>query len=250
MKINCDVVQDLMQGYVEGSLSEESIKLVEEHVAKCEACKAKLEEIKQINDELDGVGSIFSDSLETHDHNGEAGSFKSFKRVLFFQKLMAIFVAIALTGTVCYGVFDYVLNYNSYVPYEEADISINSEGDVILDNAYNVDYTNRYLVDSSTGERQCIVFVHLSSSIYQRHHEKPVGVRIIGNIVSQGDHKSDYSDDILNENVIAVYYASKDFLKSQIYKNEWEISSEASDGERQAVLDEIAEGSVLLWEKN
>ena len=58
MKMNCNIAQDLMQAYVEGTLSEDSIKVVEEHVAECKTCRDKLEEIKRINAKLDDMESI------------------------------------------------------------------------------------------------------------------------------------------------------------------------------------------------
>jgi len=46
MIVNCDVIQDLLPLYAEELVSDNSRKLVEEHVQQCNACKKCLEKIK------------------------------------------------------------------------------------------------------------------------------------------------------------------------------------------------------------
>ena len=46
MKMKCSVIQDLMPSYVDEICSQDSRDMVEEHVAECEQCKARLEKIK------------------------------------------------------------------------------------------------------------------------------------------------------------------------------------------------------------
>ena len=46
MKMKCSVIQDLMPSYVDEICSQDSRDIVEEHVAECEQCKARLENIK------------------------------------------------------------------------------------------------------------------------------------------------------------------------------------------------------------
>lgn len=250
MTMNCNIVQDLMQAYAEGTLSEDSKKFVEEHVAECKTCRDELDEIKRINAELDDMESVPVSDKTLEWNEGEAGSFKSFKKWLGLRRLMSVILAVVLTGTVCYGLFMYIVEYDSYVPYDEAGISINTEGDIIIDNYYQFNFTERVLADDLGGEKHRIIFIYLSSSIYQRHNQEPDGIRIMGNVNDSGNEYVGNDGFLLDDNVIAVYYASKQFLNSNQYQHEWQISSGASDGERQAVLEEIAEGSVLLWEKD
>lgn len=46
MKMKCSVIQDLMPSYVDEICSQDSRELVQEHVAECEQCKAKLEKLE------------------------------------------------------------------------------------------------------------------------------------------------------------------------------------------------------------
>ena len=43
----CEIVQDLLIGYADDVLNPESKKLVEKHLAECEKCKKRLEEIQK-----------------------------------------------------------------------------------------------------------------------------------------------------------------------------------------------------------
>ena len=44
-KTECEIVQDLLLGYVDNVLNEESKKIVEKHLAECKECQTKLNEI-------------------------------------------------------------------------------------------------------------------------------------------------------------------------------------------------------------
>ena len=46
-KTECEIVQDLLLGYVDGVLNAESKKLVEKHLSECEKCRKKLEDIRK-----------------------------------------------------------------------------------------------------------------------------------------------------------------------------------------------------------
>jgi len=46
-KIECKIVQDLLLGYVDNVLNEESKKIVEKHLSECDMCQKRLMEIKQ-----------------------------------------------------------------------------------------------------------------------------------------------------------------------------------------------------------
>ena len=57
---------------------------------------------------------------------------------------------------------------------------------------------------------------------------------------------------MLDTDVIAVYYASKNFIrkdKSFNYKRELLIPPGVSETERQAMIDELMADSTLLWKK-
>lgn len=46
MKINCQIIEDLLPLYIDDVCSKESKAMIEEHLSSCESCKAKLEAYK------------------------------------------------------------------------------------------------------------------------------------------------------------------------------------------------------------
>ena len=52
MKRECEIVQDLLLGYVDNVLNTESKKLVEKHLLQCSNCQKRLEEIKKDINEI------------------------------------------------------------------------------------------------------------------------------------------------------------------------------------------------------
>lgn len=45
-KTECEIVEDLLLGYVDGVLNTESKKLVDKHLLECDNCLKRLNEIK------------------------------------------------------------------------------------------------------------------------------------------------------------------------------------------------------------
>ena len=46
-KTECEIVQDLLLGYVDDTLNAESNRLVEKHLVECENCIERLKEMKE-----------------------------------------------------------------------------------------------------------------------------------------------------------------------------------------------------------
>ncbi len=62
MKLDCCVVRDLLPLYEEELLSEETARLVAQHLAECELCR---EESKQLSEEsLDGAGNCTQENVD------------------------------------------------------------------------------------------------------------------------------------------------------------------------------------------
>lgn len=53
MRLDCDVIGDLMPLYVEELASEKSCEFVEEHVKECECCKNKLQAMKEPEEKIE-----------------------------------------------------------------------------------------------------------------------------------------------------------------------------------------------------
>jgi hypothetical protein len=105
MKNNCDVVTDLLPLYVDGVCSEESKKLVEEHLEECEACRNASRMLQE-------------DITIQQDH--DVNIIKGVKRRIFIEKIVLAIIAVVVAGSIliCGGI--YMLS--SYVPMTEVSL--------------------------------------------------------------------------------------------------------------------------------
>ena len=84
MKLNCELVQDLLPLYAEGMLKEGNRRLVEEHLEECESCRALL-------------GELESPAVEVEHHaDGLKGFRKKLRRHTFTVAAVTAFVVIFL----------------------------------------------------------------------------------------------------------------------------------------------------------
>ena len=243
MKINCNVAQDLMQPYVEDILSKDSRDLLEEHISECDTCKLRLDEIRSINQELDGKTEAGGKAvLPAYDE--DAVTFKDFKKWISFRRAIAVIVTLTLTISLCIGIAYYIQAYQSYIPFEETGITVDENGMICTDQAYQMCFGELYETNTSGNITHEIMFMYLTSSIYSRHFEKPEKMII-------WDPKE--LDVDLNKEVTEVYYASPKFLKktkSLNFKRELMIPPSLSQTERQALIEEMMAESVLLWKRD
>lgn len=85
-KTECEIVQDLLLGYVDGVLNVESKKIVEKHILGCKECQTKLNEIK--ND------------IEENDKN-QKKQIDYLKKIRRKNNIKAIIIAIGIILFIC-----------------------------------------------------------------------------------------------------------------------------------------------------
>jgi len=98
MKINCKVIEDLLPLYIDEVCSDESKRLVEEHLEECDACSAKL------NAQKTGI-TIDKEKIE---QNLKAKDpFKKIRRNQSYTKVGAVLGAlIGLVSSLVFGAFE------------------------------------------------------------------------------------------------------------------------------------------------
>lgn len=63
-KITCEIIQDLLPLYYDNVCSNESKKMIEEHLVECNSCKGKLDSIKvDIKIPKETLEKNFSDAM-------------------------------------------------------------------------------------------------------------------------------------------------------------------------------------------
>lgn len=118
MKISCDVIQDLLPLYVENLASEDSRKMVEEHIRECPKCKKQLEKMT----------SGINIAIDT-----DIGPLRKIEFALQRKKILTIIFAVLATFVILTVAFAYVLSPR-YFNYEDdlVTVSENSIGQVTV----------------------------------------------------------------------------------------------------------------------
>ena len=142
-KIDCSIIKDLLPLYADEVCSEESRKLVAEHIEHCTECKAELEK----------MGINISVSAEK-----DIKVVKRIKKRIRTEKIIVSLVAVLCAFTVVFFSGMYLLN--AYVPYkldtseigENVSTELDKNGDMwLIIKDYNIqpDYVTRTISDSS-----------------------------------------------------------------------------------------------------
>ena len=108
--MNCDIVKDLIPLYIDGCCSEESSKIVEEHIRDCDDCKRLLEDMKSSSDII-----TVSESPKTFSklNDWKASVLQS---VLLFFSFALITIGVALEGKTPSGIGNGFWALNLVIP--------------------------------------------------------------------------------------------------------------------------------------
>lgn len=134
-EINCEIIQDLLPGYIDDVISEVSRDAVEEHMEQCSVCKTVYEEM--------------SENIEQVPEQRTVPDFTMIlKRIekIFFRKGVIISFIIFLILTVVWKCYQYAVTPMP-VPPEAVSVTWEDETDGSLTLKITVD--NQYLVDVS-----------------------------------------------------------------------------------------------------
>lgn len=154
MEITCKIIQDLLPLYAEQMLSEESVQLVEEHIAECEECAKMLEELRQPS------GFAAEDGAADEDTEEEPLQKETMRQKLSFQKIskeikhrrwLSVAFGVLVTATVLIGAFCWLYR-PQYLTAEEAIIGVTEEDGSVMIELVPDAYFVAEEVDSETGK--------------------------------------------------------------------------------------------------
>lgn len=144
MSKNCDIIKDLLPLYADEVCSDESRKLVAEHITKCSDCRNMLEKMgKNITVDVDNDINVM----------------KRIKKRIRIEKLVAVAVSAITVVGLALGVLTYLINTTESVDVEKYNIQDNvyvveHEGELWLgvrEGAANYDAVKPTLSDSDGG---------------------------------------------------------------------------------------------------
>lgn len=187
MKVTCDVIRDILPLYVEDLASEDTRNLVKEHIANCENCKKRLEEMSL------PISPLFD--IDT-------GPLKKIKATMRKKKLQTIIFTVMLT-MVIFAIGVGFLTAPEYISYSERAVSLIKDdngtviavfGDEVA--GYDID---RYHTDDNSGY---IYHITTWNSIWNRNILKKSANNTVLNpdgekVVSIYYYKTDGNEDIL-----------------------------------------------------
>ncbi|NLW39334.1 MAG: zf-HC2 domain-containing protein [Tissierellia bacterium] len=118
MKISCKVIEDILPLYVEEMVSEDTKKLVDEHIDSCESCRRK----------LNGMSLPVNLPLDT-----DTTAFKRVKAKMRKKKIQTVIFAIMMTISIIVALIS-TLTAREYIPYHEGLISFieSDDGTIII----------------------------------------------------------------------------------------------------------------------
>lgn len=135
-KISCNVIGDLLPLYVDGAVSEDTKKLVEEHLAECEECKKAAEEMGK---EL---------VLPVHEtvRAAETSFLQKMKKTWQKKRIRTAVISVAVTAGVILGSYMALTIPQWIIPYKPVDFSVAVEDGMVC-----VYYTGKGRINCSYG---------------------------------------------------------------------------------------------------
>lgn len=120
-KISCNIIKDMLPLYLDGVVSDDTKKMVEEHLKECDQCRNEAVKLKQ------DVVLPASKSVRL----AETEVVKGLKRKLFRKKFLVSAVSVILTTAVLSGIYSYMALTKTSVPYDSGKVKIQEENGVL-----------------------------------------------------------------------------------------------------------------------
>ena len=116
-KISCNIIRDILPLYLDGVVSDDTEKMVEEHLKECDQCRNEAVKLKQ------DVVLPASKSVRL----AETEVVKGLKRKLFRKKVLVSAVSVILTIAVLSGICSYMALTKTCVAYDSGKVQIQEE---------------------------------------------------------------------------------------------------------------------------
>ena len=114
MKVNCNIIGDMLPLYADNVVSDDTRTMVEEHLAECESCREKYEDMKR----------EFCLQAELSTAEAEKQSLISVKKKLKKKRIMTVILSV-IAGVIFLSVIVGLMNYIKIpVPYEEERFNV------------------------------------------------------------------------------------------------------------------------------
>lgn len=239
MKMSCNIIEDLLPLYVDDMVSEDSRKLVEEHLKECPSCRKMQEEMVKEN-RLSASGNR-SNSAKTN--KTEAESLKKIRRRIRKKRIASVVLAVVLVmaagGIGHYWYYD----KETYISWDDANISV-KDGKVYS----TVNPLGRMKSILSVDQKN--MFYMLSETMWTRK-QYPSDSDTENELLSLKQFQEAYernADAVTDETMLPsgienVYYVDPENVKEAFEL--WDYEDEPEKAQQKA--EELAAKSHLIW---
>lgn len=229
MKITCEIIQDLLPLYVDGMLSGDSCRLVEEHLGGCEDCERLLKELEEEPRYLEIAGNDRRIDEEAR------AAFRGIHRSILRKVILS--VCIAVFGVLCavrVGYYFYT-EKETYISFEESGLEM--RGDKL--------YATKIYYGRLMGIRSPDQKVEFLQMVETAEVRKMYPAEACDEMITDyGDQLDERLRTKADENRLSgiekVYYLPEEYVNFQFNYDDPEIGAEQTK--------ELESKSILLWE--
>ena len=220
MKYPCSLIKDLLPLYHDGVCSEESNKIIENHLSECSSCKDYYNFLCETDE-------IFPAPQNAELEMKKAASFRSIKRKLRKKQILVVVLAFAIFAAASFSIVGFLKKSEQVISYEN-NISVSMADDSLIGRLQGnqANYIKIKQVEiKNNGQMDNYLFFYMSGTKWD-------------DLITNDDIFSEYvlcSADKGAENIDRVFYYTGDYtgIESMDIGN----------------LQKIIDNSVLLWRK-
>ena len=239
MKITCNIIEDLLPLYVDDMVSEDSRKLVEEHLKGCPACRKMQEEMMRENRLTAGI----KDGNSVQINKTEAESLKKIRRRIRKKRILSVILAVVLVAAAGGAGHYWYYDKENYISWDAANISV-KDGKVYS----TVSPLGRLKSILSVDQKN--MFYMMSETMWTRR-QYPSDPATENELWSLQDFQEahDRSDDAVTDEtslpsgIENVYYVDPENVKEACKL--WDYQDDPQEAQKKA--EELAAKSHLIW---
>ena len=220
MKYPCSLIKDLLPLYHDGVCSEESNKIIENHLSECSSCKDYYNFLCETDE-------IFTAPQNAELEMKKAASFRSIKRKLRKKQILVVVLAFAIFAAVSFSIVGFLKKSEQVISYEN-NISVSMADNSLIGRLQGnqANYLKIKQVEiKNNGQPDTYLFFYMSGTKWD-------------DLITNDDIFGEYvlcSADKGAENIDRVFYYTGDYTGIE--------SMDIGD------LQKIIDNSVLLWRK-
>ena len=222
MKMSCNIIRDLLPLYIDDVCSEESRKMIEEHLKECSECKAYME---SISDDAPKEKELIQ--IDPINESRKASSFRNIKKKFRRRQILTAVITVMIIVCVGVAVIGGLKRGKRIVEYDD-NLSVSMVDGNLVGRLYGSSYTDLIIKNISVdhgGASSNYIFFRVSDTIWD---DISTSKNMMTEYVICPEEKS-------ADMVERVYYYTGDFS--------------GLDNMHEEELQTVIQNAILLWEK-